>query len=98
MLQLFRLEWISELTEIPVAQGSRATEPLKKIEMRFSDGMNSFAGETVGRQADAIAKLLPVTGAWYVVDYNLCLHKLEAKDDKPERYFNSVYVNQIAKM
>ena len=48
--------------------------------------------------ADAIAKLLPVTGAWYVVDYNLCLHKLEAKDDKPERYFNSVYVNQIAKM
>lgn len=52
MQQIFRIEEMTPLVEIQPKAGSLNQDPLKKIEMNLTDGINTVRAEAFGRVAE----------------------------------------------
>ena len=57
MQQLFKVEEMTPLVEIQPKAGSSNQDPLKKIEMNLTDGINTVRAEALGRVAERTSHL-----------------------------------------
>ena len=102
MQQLFKVEEISPLVEIqPKGSGSNQ-DPLKKIEMNLTDGINYVHAEAIGRTAERINNLVKdcknreYVGELATVDYTLERREGKTREDGQKNYFMSFRVNEFA--
>jgi len=102
MQQIFKVEEISPLVEIQPKAGSSNQDPLKKIEMNLTDGINTVRAEAFGRVAERIANLVKdcknqeYVGLLATVDYTLERREGKTREDGSKTYFMSFRVNEFA--
>lgn len=96
MQQLFCVVSISAPEEI--VKATAGSDAVSKINIELNDGLNTCLAESIGKQQQEISKFQGQTPFWAMVDYNLSLRDVPAKDDKPARRFNQIYVNKVAKL
>ena len=102
MQQLFRIEEMTPLVEIQPKAGSSNQDPLKKIEMNLSDGINTVRAEALGRVAERIANLVKdcknqeFVGQLAMVDFTLERREGQTREDGSKSYFMSFKVNNFA--
>ena len=102
MQQLFRIEEMTPLVEIQPKAGSSNQDPLKKVEMNLTDGINTVRAEALGRVAERIANLVKdcknqeYVGELAMVDYNLERREGQTREDGQKSYFMSFRVNNFA--
>jgi hypothetical protein len=102
MQHLFKVEEMTPLVEIQPKAGSPNQDPLKKVEMNLTDGINTVHAEAIGRVAERIANLVkPYTnnefvGELVMVDYTLERREGKAREDGSKSWFMSFRVNDFA--
>lgn len=102
MQQLFRIEEMTPLVEIQPKGGSLNQDPLKKLEMNLTDGINTVRAEAFGRVAERIANLVKgcnnqeYVGQLVMVDYTLERREGKTREDGSKSYFMSLKVNEFA--
>jgi hypothetical protein len=102
MQQLFKVEEITPLVEIqPKGSGSNQ-DPLKKIEMNLTDGINNVRAEAFGRVAERIQNLVKdcknqeYVGELATVDFTLERREGQTREDGSKSYFLSFRINNFA--
>lgn len=101
MQHLFRIEEMTPLVEIQPKAGSPNQDPLKKIEMNLTDGINSVRAEALGRVAERIANLVKdcknqeFVGELVTVDFTLERREGSTREDGSKNYFMSLKVNNF---
>ena len=102
MQQLFRIEEMTPLVEIQPKAGSPNQDPLKKIEMNLTDGINTVRAEALGRVAERIENLVKGyknqehIGQLAMVDYTLERREGKTREDGSKAYFMTFKVNEFA--
>lgn len=102
MQQIFRIEEMTPLVEIQPKAGSPNQDPLKKIEMNLTDGINTVRAEALGRVAERIANLVKDCknqehiGQLATVDFMLERREGQTREDGSKTYFMSFKVNNFA--
>ena len=102
MQQLFRIEEMTPLVEIQPKAGSSNQDPLKKIEMNLTDGINTVRAEAFGRVAERIQNLVKdsknqeYVGQLATVDFTLERREGQTREDGSKAYFMSFRVNEFA--
>lgn len=102
MQQIFRIEEMTPLVEIQPKAGSPNQDPLKKIEMNLTDGINTVRAEALGRVAERIANLVKDCknqehiGQLATVDFTLERREGQTREDGSKTYFMSFKVNDFA--
>ena len=102
MQQFFKIEEMTPLVEIQPKAGSPNQDPLKKVEMNLTDGINTVRAEAFGRVAERIANLVkPYTNQEFVgelatVDFTLERREGKAREDGSKTWFMSFKVNDFA--
>jgi hypothetical protein len=102
MQQIFKVEEMSPLVEIQPKAGSSNQDPLKKIEMNLTDGINTVRAEAFGRVAERIANLVKdcknqeYVGLLATVDYTLERREGKTREDGSKTYFMSFRMNEFA--
>ena len=101
MQHLFRIEEMTPLVEIQPKAGSPNQDPLKKIEMNLTDGINTVRAEALGRVAERIANLVKdcknqeFVGELVTVDFTLERREGSTREDGSKNYFMSLKVNNF---
>lgn len=101
MQHLFRIEEMTPLVEIQPKAGSPNQDPLKKIEMNLTDGINTVRAEALGRVAERIANLVKdcknqeFVGELVMVDFTLERREGSTREDGSKNYFMSLKVNNF---
>jgi len=102
MQHLFKVEEMTPLVEIQPKAGSSNQDPLKKIEMNLTDGINTVRAEAVGRTAERIANLVKdcknqeFVGELATVEFNLVRREGNAREDGTRVWFMSFQVTNFA--
>ena len=102
MQQIFRIEEMTPLVEIQPKAGSSNQDPLKKIEMNLTDGINTVHAEALGRVAERIQNLVKEfqhqehIGQLAMVDFTLERREGQTREDGSKAYFMSFKVNNFA--
>ena len=102
MQQLFKVEEMTPLVEIQPKAGSSNQDPLKKIEMNLTDGINTVRAEAFGRVAERIQNLAKDfqhqehIGQLAMVDFTLERREGKMREDGSKAYFMSFKVNEFA--
>ena len=102
MQHLFKVEEMTPLVEIQPKAGSSNQDPLKKIEMNLTDGINTVRAEALGRVAERIANQVKdcqnheYVGELVMVDYSLERREGNVREDGSKSYFMSFKVNNFA--
>ena len=102
MQQIFRIEEMTPLVEIQPKAGSSNQDPLKKVEMNLTDGINTVRAEAFGRVAERIANLVKDfqhqehIGQLATVDFTLERREGKTREDGSKAYFMSFKVNEFA--
>ena len=90
------------MVEIQPKAGSPNQDPLKKIEMNLTDGINTVHAEALGRVAERIANLVKdyqnqeYVGELAMVDFTLERREGQTREDGSKTYFMSFKVNNFA--
>ena len=90
------------MVEIQPKAGSSNQDPLKKIEMNLTDGINTVHAEALGRVAERIANLVKdyqnqeYVGELAMVDFTLERREGQTREDGSKAYFMSFKVNNFA--
>lgn len=90
------------MVEIQPKGGSLNQDPLKKLEMNLTDGINTVRAEAFGRVAERIANLVKgcnnqeYVGQLAMVDYTLERREGKTREDGSKSYFMSLKVNEFA--
>ena len=101
MQHLFKVEEMTPLVEIQPKAGSPNQDPLKKIEMNLTDGINTVRAEALGRVAERIANLVKdcknqeFVGELVTVDFTLERREGSTREDGSKNYFMSLKVNNF---
>ena len=102
MQHLFKVEEMTPLVEIQPKAGSSNQDPLKKIEMNLTDGINTVRAEAFGRVAERIQNLVKDfqhqehIGQLAMVDFTLERREGQTREDGSKAYFMSFKVNNFA--
>ena len=102
MQQIYRIEEMTPLVEIQPKAGSSNQDPLKKIEMNLTDGINTVRAEAFGRVAERIQNLVKDfqhqehIGQLATVDFTLERREGKTREDGSKAYFMSFKVNEFA--
>ena len=102
MQHLFKVEEMTPLVEIQPKAGSSNQDPLKKVEMNLTDGINTVRAEAFGRVAERIQNLVKdyknqeYVGQLVTVDYTLERREGKTREDGSKAYFMSFKVNEFA--
>ena len=102
MQQLFRIEEMTPLVEIQPKADSSNQDPLKKIEMNLTDGINTVRAEAFGRVAERINNLVKkyehqeYVGQLATVDFTLERREGKTREDGSKAFFMSFKVNDFA--
>lgn len=89
------------MVEIQSKAGSPNQDPLKKIEMNLTDGINTVRAEALGRVAERIANLVKdcknqeFVGELVTVDFTLERREGSTREDGSKNYFMSLKVNNF---
>ncbi len=89
------------MVEIQPKAGSPNQDPLKKIEMNLTDGINTVRAEALGRVAERIANLVKdcknqeFVGELVTVDFTLERREGSTREDGSKNYFMSLKVNNF---
>lgn len=92
---------MTPLVEIQPKAGSPNQDPLKKIEMNLTDGINTVRAEALGRVAERIANLVKdcknqeLVGELVTVDFTLERREGSTREDGSKNYFMSLKVNNF---
>ena len=93
---------MTPLVEIQPKAGSSNQDPLKKIEMNLTDGINTVRAEAFGRVAERIQNLAKDfqhqehIGQLAMVDFTLERREGKTREDGSKAYFMSFKVNEFA--
>ena len=89
------------MVEMQPKAGSPNQDPLKKIEMNLTDGINTVRAEALGRVAERIANLVKdcknqeFVGELVTVDFTLERREGSTREDGSKNYFMSLKVNNF---
>ena len=93
---------MTPLVVIQPKAGSSNQDPLKKIEMNLTDGINTVRAEAIGRVAERIQNLVKDyknqehIGQLAMVDFTLERREGQTREDGSKSYFMSFKVNNFA--
>ena len=89
------------MVEIQPKASSSNQDPLKKIEMNLTDGINTVRAEALGRVAERIQNLVKdyqnqeYVGELVMVDFTLERREGQTREDGSKSYFMSFKVNNF---
>lgn len=90
------------MVEIQPKAGCSNQDPLKKVEMNLTDGINTVRAEALGRVAERIQNLVKDCknqehiGQLAMVDFTLERREGQIREDGSKSYFMSFKVNNFA--
>ena len=102
MQQIFRIEEMTPLVVIQPKTGSSNQDPLKKVEMNLTDGINTVRAEALGRVAERIQNLVKDCknqehiGQLAMVDFTLERREGKTREDGSKAFFMTFKVNDFA--
>ena len=102
MQQIFRIEEMTPLVVIQPKAGSSNQDPLKKVEMNLTDGINTVRAEALGRVAERIQNLVKDCknqehiGQLAMVDFTLERREGKTREDGSKAFFMTFKVNDFA--